>query len=132
MGIQGAILFIADKQELNWSLDPKISFNFYKNKYSGQENVIDFKEWSLSTGRRSTGLKFYFLYKFYGLQRLQKHVRDLVEKAKYIEGLVQNEKIFKLFCKPAYGLVCYQLCNKKGEADSRLTKILGSRVENIM
>lgn len=68
-------MFVGDKQELNWALDPEISFSFYKNKYTGQQNAIDYKEWTIGTGRKTSGLKFYFLYKYYGLKRLKQHVR---------------------------------------------------------
>ena len=44
-----------------------LSFSFYKNQYTGKQNVIDYKDWMLGLNRRNDSLKFYYLFKHYGL-----------------------------------------------------------------
>ena len=44
-----------------------INFSFYKNQYTGHYNVIDYKDWMFGLNRRNNSLKFYYLFKHYGL-----------------------------------------------------------------
>jgi hypothetical protein len=61
------LLFIGDKKQLTKSMGSDLSFSFYKNQYTGKQNVIDYKDWMLGLNRRNNSLKFYYLFKHYGL-----------------------------------------------------------------
>ena len=43
IGSPGSAFFVANKKEFTSFLDPEYDFSFYSNKYTGQENVIDYK-----------------------------------------------------------------------------------------
>ena len=68
-------MFISDKKQLTLSMEGKINFSFYKNQYTGRENVVDYKDWMLGLGRRNNSLKFFYLFKHYGLDKLRGYVR---------------------------------------------------------
>lgn len=44
-----------------------VSFSFFKNHYSDQYDVIDYKDWMFGLGRRNNSIKFYYLFRHYGL-----------------------------------------------------------------
>lgn len=75
LGNGGSILFIGDKKQLNRSMSSDIVFHFYKNQYNGLPNVVDYKDWMLGLNRRNNSLKFYYLFRHYGLERLREYVR---------------------------------------------------------
>lgn len=83
LGNGGSLLFIGDKKQLTHSLGADISFSFYKNQFTGKPNVIDYKDWMLGLNRRNNSLKFYYLFKHYGLEKLRNYIRMTVEKANH-------------------------------------------------
>lgn len=62
---------------------------------------------------------------------MREFVRYTVKRAEHLSERVKSSGIFKLFSKPEFGLVCFQLCNSKGEKDSALTQKLVSRIRNV-
>lgn len=70
------------------AIDPEYDFSFYANKFSGQENVVDYKSWGIGTGRRTSGLRLYYLYRYHGIEKIQIFIRGIIDKVKFIEGLI--------------------------------------------
>jgi hypothetical protein len=67
MGNGGSLFFISDKIQLNHSMGSNLSFHFYKNQYTEQNNVINYKDWMFGLNRRNNSLKLYYLFCHYGL-----------------------------------------------------------------
>lgn len=88
MGNGGNIFFVADKRQLIGSMGADINFSFFKNEYSGRTNVVDYKDWSFGLMRKNNSMKFYYLFRHYGLQQLRGYVRSIVERAKGLQGLI--------------------------------------------
>lgn len=82
-------MFISDKKQLTRSMEGNINFSFYKNQYTGREDVIDYKDWMLGLNRRNNSLKFYYLFKHYGLDKLRGYVRYTVKKAEHLTKRIE-------------------------------------------
>lgn len=55
-------MFIKDKKQLNQSFSGTKNFTFYENKYTGKQDVVDYKDWSIGLSRKNNSFKFYFLF----------------------------------------------------------------------
>jgi hypothetical protein len=67
LGTGGSLMYVKDKQQLNRAFGGTAKFSFYENKYTGKNDVVDYKDWIIGLARRNNAIKFYFLYSHYGL-----------------------------------------------------------------
>ncbi|XP_077382932.1 aromatic-L-amino-acid decarboxylase isoform X2 [Festucalex cinctus] len=79
----------------------------HENQESGL--VTDYRHWQIPLGRRFRSLKMWFVFRMYGLQGLQAHIRKQVALAKEFESLVQADKRFEICADVIMGLVCFRL-----------------------
>lgn len=71
-GTGGALFFVKDKQLVAESFGASaLSFHFYKNKYTGQNDVVDYKDWIVGLARRNNGLKMFYFYDHFGLKKIR-------------------------------------------------------------
>lgn len=82
----------------------------------------EYRHWQISLGRRFRALKLWFVLRIYGVEGLQKHIRDQIALAHYFEELVKSDKRFEL-CTSSMGLVTFRL-----KGDDKLTKTLLEKV----
>lgn len=109
MGSGGTMFYVADKKTFVKAMGSDLEFSFYKNKYSDMFNTIDYKDWQVGLNHRNNALRLYFLYKFFGMKALRESIRSRAKLAHYLEQKVVESKCFRLFSKPIFGLVCFQL-----------------------
>ncbi|EDO43392.1 predicted protein [Nematostella vectensis] len=72
------------------------------------------KDWEIPLGRSMRALKLWFVLRTYGLEGIQKHVRNHVKMAKLFESLLAQDSRFEQVAKVVLGLVCFKL---KGTAN---------------
>ncbi len=60
-------MFIKDKQQLNKAFGGTAQFSFYQNKFTGRNDVVDYKDWIFGLARRNNAIKFFFMFQHYGL-----------------------------------------------------------------
>lgn len=65
-------------------------FSFYQNSYTGQQDVVDYKDWIVGLGRRNNALKLYYGLSHYGIKRLVASIEDLQQKNDYFIDLVRS------------------------------------------
>ncbi|KAJ8921112.1 hypothetical protein NQ315_015910 [Exocentrus adspersus] len=82
----------------------------------------EYRHWQISLGRRFRALKLWFVLRMYGVEGIQKHVRNQIALAQYFESLVRSDDRFQV-CTSSMGLVCFRL-----KGDDRLTKNLLEKV----
>jgi len=89
-------------------------FSFFKNAFTGQSDVVDYKDWVVGLARRNNSLKIYYTFVHYGLRKLRNSVEDQEEKVQYLIDLVKEQSgLFKLFS-VQYALVTFQVLAKDG------------------
>ncbi|CAF0783701.1 unnamed protein product [Adineta ricciae] len=83
--------------------------------YLQHENAgvaIDYMHWQVPLSRRFRALKLWFVIRSYGIEGLQKHIRNGVRMGGVFESLVQADKRFEIPADRHLGLVVFRL---KGE-----------------
>lgn len=45
LGLNGSLFFITDKQELAEAMGSKMDYDFYRNKFTDEHDVWDYKDW---------------------------------------------------------------------------------------
>ncbi|XP_033983162.1 aromatic-L-amino-acid decarboxylase-like [Trematomus bernacchii] len=98
-------------------------------KHENQESgvITDYRHWQIPLGRRFRSLKMWFVFRLYGLQGLQDHIRKQVALAKEFESLVRADNRFEICAKVVMGLVCFRLKGSNGLSELLLKRINKSR-----
>lgn len=125
VGMPGSLFYIENRKLFTKFFEPDLEFGILKNVGPQNNEAINYKDWSFGFGRRFNSLKFFYLFRFYGLKNLQEFIRSTVNKRNYVVDKIEKSGVLKLFSEPKFGLVCFQLCNKDGEVDNKLTEVLG-------
>lgn len=90
---------------------------YLKHKYSGA--AVDYMHWQVGLSRRFRSLKLWFVLRSFGIEGIQKHIRNGVEMAKLFEELVRQDSRFEITAERQLGLVVFRL---KGE--NEITELL--------
>ncbi|CAF0807474.1 unnamed protein product [Adineta ricciae] len=80
--------------------------------YLQHENAgvaIDYMHWQVPLSRRFRALKLWFVIRSFGIEGLQKHIRNGVEMAKLFESLVKSDNRFEIPAERHLGLVTFRL-----------------------
>ncbi|KAM6935289.1 aromatic-L-amino-acid decarboxylase [Lycodopsis pacificus] len=96
-------------------------------KHENQESglITDYRHWQIPLGRRFRSLKMWFVFRMYGLQGLQAHIRKHVLLAKEFESLVRADKRFDICAEVVMALVCFRL-----KGSNELNQLLLKRITN--
>nr|XP_023018452.1 aromatic-L-amino-acid decarboxylase-like [Leptinotarsa decemlineata] len=80
------------------------------------------EDWQIPTSRRFRALKLWFVMRIYGVEGIQKYIREQVSLAKYLESLVREDDRYELLVS-SLGVVCFRL-----KGDDSLTQLLLDRI----
>ena len=110
--------YVADRAALINALS--ILPEYLKNKATESGAVIDYRDWQIPLGRRFRALKLWFVIRHYGIEGLQRHVREHVKLAQEFASWVDADERFELAAQPPLNLVCFRLSRGDDEANQRL------------
>ncbi|EDO43411.1 predicted protein [Nematostella vectensis] len=79
--------------------------------------VTEFRNWQIPLGRRFRSLKLWFVIRSYGIEGIQKEIREHVRLAKVFEEMVKQDDDFELVVDTNFGLVCFRY--KGSEEDNK-------------
>ena len=77
--------------------------------------VKNFRDWGIQLGRRFRALKLWFVIRSYGVEGLQKIIREHIRLAQMFKGWVEEDKHFELMAPVPLSLVCFRLNDGRGE-----------------
>ena len=77
--------------------------------------VKNFRDWGIQLGRRFRALKLWFVIRFYGVEGLQKMVREHIRLAELFKGWVEQHEYFELMAPVNVSLVCFRLNDGRSE-----------------
>jgi aromatic-L-amino-acid decarboxylase len=83
--------------------------------------VKNFRDWGIQLGRRFRALKLWFVLRSYGLEGLQKIVREHIRMAEMFKGWVESHGQFELMAPVTVSLVCFRL--NDGRSDKELDEL---------
>ena len=66
------MFYVADKKIVNESFGAKtLSFAIFKNHFTDNYDIIDYKDWIVGLGRRNNAMKLYYTFTHYGLNKIR-------------------------------------------------------------
>ena len=77
--------------------------------------VKNFRDWGIQLGRRFRALKLWFVIRSYGVEGLQKIVREHLRLAQMFKGWVEKHETFELMAPVDFSLVCFRLNDGQNE-----------------
>ncbi|KAF7256341.1 hypothetical protein EG68_07062 [Paragonimus skrjabini miyazakii] len=107
-----SVLWVSDCSLLTETLSDNAIY--LQNTFNG---MPDYKNWSLSLGRRFRSLKLWFVLRMVGLEELRRKVRDHASLGKLFEMLMLEDGRFDIVNEVRFGLVCFKL--KQGDEVTR-------------
>lgn len=113
-GPNTAAFYIDDKILLSEATAGKYSSvnpnpEYLKNKYTNQNDIIDYKDWQIGLGRKFSSIKVFYVIRSFGLEGLREVLNNSIKLATYFNELISKDSRFSLFCKQSLGLVCIRL-----------------------
>ncbi|TDD96106.1 aspartate aminotransferase family protein [Actinomadura rubrisoli] len=99
-------LWVADRAPLVGALS--ILPEYLRNQATSSGEVIDYRDWQISLGRRFRALKLWSVIRWYGAEGLREHVRTGVRLARDLASWVAADPGFELLEHPPFGLVCFR------------------------
>lgn len=108
VNFDASCLFVRARKDLINALD--VTPAYLRNAYSDTGRVIDYRNWSISLGRRFRALKIWFVMRSYGLTGLAAHIRQTVAVGETFAALIRSRPdLFDIVSRPAFGLTVFQV-----------------------
>ena len=98
--------YVADRASLNDALS--ITPEYLRNSASESGEVVDYRDWQVSLGRRFRALKLWFVLRHYGLEGLRAHIRRHIAWAAELTEWVEADARFELAAPTVVSLVCFR------------------------
>lgn len=104
VGFDLSVLYLADREPLLDVLDITPSY-----LSSGQsEDVITYRNWHVSLGRRFRALKLWFVLRSYGAEAIRQMVRGHIEAANGLADRLKADPRFEIIAPHPLALVCFR------------------------
>ena len=91
--------------------------------------VKNYRDWGIQLGRRFRALKLWFVIRYYGLEGLQKIVREHIRLAEKFKEWVEQDDRFELMAPVPVSLVCFRL--NDGRAEDKLDELNRELLERL-
>ncbi len=91
--------------------------------------VKNYRDWGIQLGRRFRALKLWFVIRSYGIEGLQRIVRDHIRLAELFKGWVEEHELFEISAPVHLSLVCFRLNN--GGSEQELNALNRELIERI-
>ncbi|KAL1405947.1 hypothetical protein Q8F55_007629 [Vanrija albida] len=107
VGFDCSLFYVRERRDLTEALD--VTPAFLRTKEGDEGNVIDYRNWQLALGRRFRSIKLWFVLRSYGVEGLQKHLREGIEHCRELENLVTASPNFEIVAPPSLSLLDFRL-----------------------
>lgn len=98
--------WVADRAALIRTLS--VLPEYLRNRATESGAVFDYRDWQIPLGRRFRALKLWFVIRHYGVEGLQRYVRQHVELAQTFKSWVEKSNSFELAAPAPLNLVCFR------------------------
>nr|KAF7427226.1 hypothetical protein H0235_006920 [Vespula pensylvanica] len=99
-----------------------LSVNRIYLAYDKEGLAPDYRHWQISLGRRFRSLKLWFVLRLYGIEGMQRHIRNSISLAQKFADYVESDERFELVTN-SMALICFRL-----KGDNNWTKELLTRL----
>ncbi|KAF7180066.1 hypothetical protein CNMCM7691_009232 [Aspergillus felis] len=112
VNFDASCLYVRNRFDLTDALD--ITPAYLRNPYSETGRVIDYRNWSISLGRRFRALKIWFVMRSYGLSGMKAYIRKTIGLGNIFADLVRSRSdLFEIITKPAFCLTVFRIKSPK-------------------
>lgn len=120
-----SLYFIRDKKSLinTFSILPEYL------RTAEDEKVNNYRDWGVPLGRRFRALKLWFVIRSYGLEGLQKKIRDHIIFGQWIKQQVIEDQNLELMAPAPFNLICFRL-HPAGITDEKELDLINESVLN--
>lgn len=77
-------------------------------KWSADDQVANFRDWGIPLGRRFRALKLWFVIRDFGVEGLQRVLREHIRLAGVVRSLVEGTEGWEVLAPSPFGLVCFR------------------------
>ena len=91
--------------------------------------VNNYRDWGIQLGRRFRALKLWFVIRSYGIEGLQRVVREHIHLAELFKGWVEEHELFEILAPVPLSLVCFRVNN--GGSEEELNALNKELIERI-
>jgi aromatic-L-amino-acid decarboxylase len=91
--------------------------------------VKNYRDWGIQLGRRFRALKLWFVIRFYGVEGLQRIIREHIRLAGMVKDWVEKDQRFELMAPVPVSLVCFRL--NDGRDEDRLNELNKQFLERL-
>lgn len=91
--------------------------------------VKNYRDWGIQLGRRFRALKLWFVIRSYGVEGLQRIVREHIRLAEMVKEWVEQDDRFELMAPVPVSLVCFRL--NDGRNEDRLNELNREFLERL-
>jgi aromatic-L-amino-acid decarboxylase len=91
--------------------------------------VKNYRDWGIQLGRRFRALKLWFVIRSYGVEGLQKIVREHIRLAELFKEWVEKHELFEIMAPVHLSLVCFRV--KDGRSEEELNILNKELLERI-
>ncbi|MFI0356848.1 pyridoxal phosphate-dependent decarboxylase family protein [Actinomadura sp. 9N407] len=100
------LLYLADRGPMVDALS--ILPEYLRNQATASGEVIDYRDWQISLGRRFRALKLWSVIRWYGAEGLREHIRTGVRLAQELASWIDADPGFEVLDHHPFGLVCFR------------------------
>lgn len=98
------VYFVKDKEELIKTFD--ILPEYLKTDSRGKVN--DYRDWGVPLGRRFRALKLWFVIRDFGVQGIQKRLREHINYTEWFEKQIEDSISFEVVIRRQLNVVCFR------------------------
>ena len=91
--------------------------------------VKNYRDWGIQLGRRFRALKLWFVIRSYGVEGLQKIIREHIRLAELFKGWIEEHELFEVLAPVHLSLVCFRL--NDGGSEEELDALNKELIERI-
>ena len=119
--------FVQDKRALvnTFSITPEYL------KTAEDKLVNNYRDWGIPLGRRFRALKLWFVIRSYGIEGMQKVIRDHIIYGQWVKQQVESTPGFELMAPVPLNLVCFRIRPKDITDESELDKTNESLLQKL-
>jgi aromatic-L-amino-acid decarboxylase len=119
--------FVRDEEALIRTFE--ILPEYLKTRTRGK--VKDYRDWGIQLGRRFRALKLWFVIRDFGVEGIQKKVREHLEWAADLAGLVREDPSFELHEPQQLSLVCFRFKPGNITGEAKLNNLNERLMQNV-
>jgi aromatic-L-amino-acid decarboxylase len=91
--------------------------------------VKNYRDWGIQLGRRFRALKLWFVIRSYGIEGLQRIVREHIRLAVLFKGWIEGHELFEILAPVHLSLVCFRM--NDGGSEEELNAMNKELIERI-